>query len=405
MRLIGHILDSTGRIVGSIFELPGDDDDGLGCLAFILMIILAPFLLFWVARWVWNNEPEIYWGFGILVIGLIILGSSGREDLNKVDKETLIAFGGLASLVAIGLIVYGGYGTFQAIFGTGDECVTTSYYGWDGKFYVHSSCDPTPVVNSEYVPVSPPQNPNLYSTYVPPSPPQTPIVNQVVQIPPTVFVPAAPTPTPQPKTGTLQIELRHADGLAVLNTSANIFHQAFDINGLPILGDEVSATRTSSGSSGLVTFTVDPGTYVVLLDLPGSRFLAQGGSWNFQSWPGVPNLTVTAGATTRIALQLGVIVSTLSTPAKGVAHNSCLRTKYQDGSFSDSGCQNFADGISRIESLPGTYTLSFHWAIDWSSYDSEAGTVTVTAGQTVEKHCQAILANGQYADHQPASCN
>jgi hypothetical protein len=180
----------------------------------------------------------------------------------------------------------------------------------------------------------------------------------------------------------------------MVDTSANLFRQAVDINGQPILGDEVSGTRTSSGNTGAVIFTPEPGNYVVLMNVPGPRFQPQGGSWDFQSWPGVANLTVKVGETTQVLLRMGLVTSNLHG-----AYESCLIVENPDGSKYNASCKRFSEDISRVEILPGTYVLSFTFGELVQGY-SAVGQITVSAGQTIEKHCTSTA-----APFQEATCN
>lgn len=202
-----------------------------------------------------------------------------------------------------------------------------------------------------------------------------------------------PTSTPRPTKGTIRIELRHSDNSAMVDISGYIFHQELDINGKPILGGALPVTGTS-GSSGAVIFNPEPGDYVVLLDLPGPRFKPQGGSRDFESWPGFANFRVVAGETTALSLTMGTVVSNLAN-----ASQSCLIVVNPDGTKYNAACKGFKEGVSRVEILPGTYRHSFTFGDSVQSY-SDVGLITVSANQTIEKHCTAT--RGPYSK---ATCN
>jgi hypothetical protein len=189
------------------------------------------------------------------------------------------------------------------------------------------------------------------------------------------FTPApSSTPTERPTAGTLRIAIRHADGSPMLHTRTQVFMQAVDINGDPILGASVMDADT--GDTGAAMYTLSPGAYVVLLSIGGPRFRTDVDS------PGFPNVLVSAGSETDIDVGVGSVVS--SAPG---AYLSCLVVKpaTADSPY-DASCSGFANGLSRVEALPGTYTLSFTIGDIVQTY-ADAGSVTITAGQTIQKQC------------------
>ena len=159
----------------------------------------------------------------------------------------------------------------------------------------------------------------------------------------------------------------------MLNTGVELSFQAVDINGDPMLGQRVG--ETTSGSSGAATFNVAPGQYIVLIRLPGVHFRPD------LSWPGLANLTVIAGQTTQVSVAMGMVVSSISAPYD----SSCLNVINPNGSTYQPVCKPFVNGLSMLEALPGTYELVFV-GIASITY---AGPVTVSAGQTIERHCSS----------------
>lgn len=228
--------------------------------------------------------------------------------------------------------------------------------------------------------VNPSQTPALYPTIVQTLPPTA---TKTPSIPTSTWTPLPPTSTPVPTTGALRIELRHVDGSPILNTKAELFLQAADINGDPMLGQSVGSS--TSGSSGAAVFDVAPGQYVVLLSLGGIHLRPD------VDRPGLANLAITAGETTQVSVKMGLVISSL----RG-ATESCLIVENPDGSAYNASCKGFSDGLSRVETLPGNYHLSFTFGDLVRGY-SDVGPITVSVGQTIEKHCTATAAPFQKA--------
>ena len=232
---------------------------------------------------------------------------------------------------------------------------------------------------------------------------------------------------PQPTK--LLINLKYADGSAVLQSLLDIYQQVQDVNGKATTqGSRLD--EESTGTTGQASFNVNPETYVLLFNENGTAVI-RGNQFNSAtSQPGISDISIKQNQTTTENITLGRITVNMDVdpknPIKGFftdhdrpGADVCIDGQ-DNGKVYEIECVQLSDlnqqgivGESRavFDLMPGIYLLRYRWydaTNGWTSYtakvDNTQGQMKLASGQITGFDC-SVYAPENSNPTQPAECS